>query len=158
MKPIDRLFRRKITELALCANGPGVVLDREGVKGGERLNLPNAYGSRVFEFYGRYRGARSDTIRLRIIAELQDELRRNKITPHRDYYPGTLEFKVMVTRDRRSEFTVAYAYGVSPKTVKAARQEVRERIMAALEADDSTVRGVAAAFGMSKSTVGRMAA
>lgn len=77
-----------------------------------------------------------------------------KVRKTKDYHPGTLEFKVMVTRDRRNEFTVAYAYQVDVRTVRKARTEIRERIMAAL--NDATVRDVADQFGISKSVVGRM--
>ena len=156
MDKIDRLFRSKITELALCANGPVVVVDREGVKGGERLNIPKSYGSQVTRFYARYLGATSDTVRLRLIAEVQNELRQYKVRKDWDYAPGTLELKVQVTRDRRNEFTVSYAYGLDVRTVRKYRAEVRERIVKAL--DDATVRQVAEKFGVSKSFVGNLRA
>lgn len=156
MDRIDRLFQSKLTELALCANGPVVVVDREGVKGGDRLNIPKNYGSHVVGLYARYLKATSDTTRLRLIAEVQNELRQYKVRKDWDYAPGTLELKVAVTRDRRNEFTVAYAYGISVGSVRKYRKEIRERIVDAL--DDSSVRDVAEKFGVSKSMVGRMRA
>jgi hypothetical protein len=154
MDALDRVFRKKITELALCANGPGVVLDREGVKGGERLNIPKNYGSQVLDLYGRYTGCKSDTARMRVIADVQDELRQHKVRKKRDYHPGTLELKMMVTRDRRSDATVSYVYGIDVRTVRKYRTEITERIVAAL--NDASVRQVADQFGISKSVVGRL--
>lgn len=154
MGSVDYLFRRKITELALCANGPGVVLDREGVKGGDRLNIPKDYGSQVMSLYRRYNSCQSDTARLKVIADVQDELRQHKVRKKRDYHAGTLELKMMVTRDRRSDATVSYVYGIDVRTVRKYRAEITERIMAAL--NDASVRQVADQFGISKSVVGRL--
>ena len=155
MRTLDKLFKAKLTELALCANGPAVAFDREQVKGGERLNIPKNYGNLCLDFLRRYQGAPSDSIRLRIIADLQDELRKETVKPVRDLHPNTLEWKVAITRDRRNEWTVAYAYGCSVKTVREARAEIRERLVAALERDAS-IRTVAAEFGVSKSYVGKL--
>jgi hypothetical protein len=154
MDALDRVFRKKITELALCANGPGVVLDREGVKGGDRLNIPKNYGSQVLDLYRRYTGCKSDTARLRVVADVQDELRQHKVRKKRDYHPGTLELKMMVTRDRRSDATVSYVYGIDVRTVRKYRAEITERIVSAL--NDASVRQVADQFGISKSVVGRL--
>jgi hypothetical protein len=154
MDSLDRVFRKKITELALCANGPGVVLDREGVKGGDRLNIPKNYGSQVMDLFSRYNGCKSDTARMRVIADVQDELRQHKVRKKRDYHPGTLELKMMVTRDRRSDATVSYVYGIDVRTVRKYRTEITERIVSAL--NDASVRQVADQFGISKSVVGRL--
>ena len=156
MKQIDRLFAQKLSELVLCANGPTAVFDREGVKGGERLSVPKGHGSRVYEFHSRYNGAPSDTIRLKISAELQNELRRQKVRTVRDYHRGTLEWKITVARDRRGEHLLAYVYGCSVKTIREVKVEIQGRIMAALDVENATVRKVAEDFGISKSTISRL--
>lgn len=153
---IDHLFRSKLCDYILCAEGPAIAFDREIVKGGERLNIPKSYGNRAYEFMSRWRKAPSNTIRLKIIADLQDELRKATVRPIRDYHPGTLEWKVAIARDRRSDFTVAYAFGCSVKTVREARAEIHDRILQALDTDGATVRKVAEDFGIPKSIVGRI--
>lgn len=155
---IEGLFKAKLCEMILCAEGPAVAFDREVVKGGERLNIPKSYGNRAYEFLARWNRAPSNTIRLKIIADLQDELRRATVKPIRDYHPGTLEWKVAIARDRRSDHTVAYAFGCSIKTVREARTEIHDRILAALDTEGATVRKVAEDFGISKSLVGRLRA
>lgn len=158
MRSIDALYRGKITELLLCANGPSMAFDRERVKGGERSSpLPQDYGSRVYEFHRRWRNAPNDQIRLRIISEIVDELRRMKVSRVAKGEYGTLELKVAVARDRRSEDVVSYAYGLSVKTVRQYRQEVRDRIIAALDKGDKSLRDVARDFGISHSFVAKFA-
>lgn len=155
---LERLFQTKLCEYVLCAEGPAVAFDREVVKGGERLNVPKSYGNRAYEFMARWHNAPSNTIRLRIIADLQDELRVSTVKPIRDYHVGTLEWKVAIARDRRSEHTVAYAHGCHVKTVREVKAEIRERILKALDTEGATVRKVADDFGLSKSLVGRLRA
>lgn len=155
-RSLQRLFEEKLTEYILCAEGPAVAFDREVVKGGERLNVPKSYGNRTYEFVARWNGTSNPRIRLRIIADLQDELRQATIKPIRDFHVGTLEWKVAIARDRRSEHTVAYAHGCHVKTVREVKAEIRERILKALDTEGATVRKVADDFGLSKSLVGRI--
>jgi len=155
MTRIDRLFWDKLTQLMLLAEGPSIAFDREAVKGGDRETMPKSYGNRYYEFLSRYRGARSDTTRLRIIAEIQDELRMSTVKPVRNLYPETLEWMVAIHRDRRNEHTVAYAYGCNVNTVRKVKRDLRERVKAALEKGES-VRKVALVFGLSPSSVARM--
>jgi len=159
LRGLDLLYKAKLTELVLCASGPAVAFDRERVKGSERTNpLPQEYGSRVYEFHARWNNAPNDNVRLKIISEIVDELRGYKVSRvHKAEY-GTLELKVAVARDRRSEGTVAYAYGIHVRTVREYRQEVRERVMAALDKGDRSIRAIAAEFGLSHGFVGKMRA
>lgn len=155
---IQDLFEEKLTEMMLCAEGPAIVFDREPVKGGERSNIPKSYGNRVYEFRARWDKAPSNTIRLKILREMQDELRQMTVKPMVGLHPGTLEWKVAIARDGRSDHTVAYAHKCSVKTVREVKAEIRERIIAALDSEEATVRKVADDFGISKSVVGRLRA
>jgi len=160
VRVIERLYRAKMTELVLCASGPAVAFDRERVKGSERTNpLPQEYGSRVYEFHSRWNHCPDDDyIRLRIIVDIVNELRGYKISRvHKAEY-GTLELKVAVARDRRSEGSVSHAYGIDIRTVREYRQEIRERVMAALDKGDRSIRAIAAEFGLSHGFVGNMRA
>lgn len=155
---LQRLFEEKLTEYILCAEGPAVAFDREVVKGGDRMNIPKSYGNRAYEFVARWNGTENPDIMLKILTDLQDELRVATVRPVRDFHPGTLEWKVAIARDRRSDFTVAFAFGCHVKTVREVKAEIRERILAALESEGATVRKVADDFGISKSVVGRLRA
>jgi len=136
-----------------------MAFDKERVKGGERTNpLPPDYGSRVYEFHRRWSKAPSDQVRLRIISEIVDELRRMKVSRVAKAEYGTLELKVAVARDRRSEDVVSYAYGLSIRTVRQYREEVRDRIMAALDKGDKSLRTIAGDFGISHTFVAKLAA
>jgi hypothetical protein len=155
VRSLDELARKHFLKLSFCAEGPAVAFDRDHVKGGDRLTTPMSYGSQVELLRRDYIRARTAGDKLKVIWRVEEAVQKLRYSPMPDLYPNTLEWEVAIARDRRSPFIVAQIYGVSPVRVGEIKQEIRDKIRAALDKDQS-IREVAIKFGVSKSTVGRL--
>lgn len=155
---IDQMFQAAIDELLLCGEGPAVAFDRDRVQGIDRANVPMTFGSEVLRFIRDYNACKDDTQRFRVWWQVKQATATARYSPRNDLIAGTLEWKVAIARDKRNIFTVARIYRATPDQVRKARKEVRDRIRAAVENGDKTMRSVAEEFGVSATYVHKLAA
>lgn len=124
---LDTLMNDALVRLHMVANGPIAAWDAVRVSGGTReSDSPGTYnGADVDRLSIRYYRARTHRTRLLIIGAAQTKARQATHSPNAMPARGSEEWKARIARDDRPRRVVAAEYGVSPKTITAARKAYR---------------------------------
>lgn len=123
MTTTDRRMAQVVAEMTVISEAGAAQLG-DLIHGGEKNQAPKGPRESMAEEHARaYEAAPGPVSRREALREAEDALIRARLSPRRQFVPGTLEWRVAIARAEGSIEEVSIVYGCSRSTVYRLREQ-----------------------------------